>query len=579
MATTSGISSTAFTVDPTTGKLNVSGIASGIDSTAIINALIAAKRQPAVDLETKITANTSKISALQDFKTKMLAVTTALDKLRGNPGSTTSVFDSKSISGTTTAVSGTPSDIDSLVIASVSNTAQNISHTIKINSLASAQQIRSDSVSSTTATLSSLGIAAGDLVIGGKTITISSTDTLLDLKSKINNAGAGVTASIVSSDASTNYLVLTASNSGTANAIAFSGSTAVSNALGLTTTNTTTNVTSVKNQLTAAQDANLDVDGITGITRSTNNISDIISGVTLSLLKAEPGTTINLAVAPDLTAIKSAMNDFVTAYNDVRSFVTAQRTPSDLNKDGTVDDDEVGPLAYDATVRSALSKLSDMASASIPGATDGFASLGQVGIVVQSDYTLALDDTVLDPKLLANVDGLKTLFAFGGSVSDSRATILAQGTNAPSGTYTLNIGGTDADGNVTSATFNGVAMTVSGKTLTAADGTKIFFNGGANLGAVSGITVTMSSGIADQNYDFFNGLTTTSSGTIDTQVTQLQTQDTDYKTRVDDIDDRLKVTRTNLEAKYTAMETAMAKLQTLQQTIQSYSDSLNQSSN
>lgn len=569
-----------FTVDPTTGKLNVSGIASGIDTTAIINALIAAKRQPAVDMETKITANTAKISALNDFKTKMLAVTTALDKLRGNPGSTTSVFDSKAVSGTTAAASGTPSDVDSLLIASVANTAQNMTHTIKINSLAAAQQIRSDSVASTNTPLSTLGITPGTITIGGKAITISSTDTMLDLASKINNAGAGVNASIVSSSSTSNYLLLTASTTGTANAITFSGDASLTNALGLTTTDPITSATTVKNELTAAKDANIDVDGVTGITRSTNSISDVISGVTLSLLKAEPGTTITLGVEPDLTAIKGALNDFVTAYNDVRTFVDAQRTPSDLNKDGTVDDNEVGPLAYDQGVRDALSQLSSLAAGSVPGAADGYASLGQIGIVMQSDYSLVLDDSVLDPKLLSNEGGIKSLFAFTGSVSDSRTTILAQGTNAPSGTYTLTIGGTDASGNVLSATWNGQPMTISGRNLTAPDGTTVFFNGGANLGPtdVAPITVTMSSGLADQNYDYFNGLTATTSGTIDTQVTQIQSQDTDYTARIKVIDDRLVVTRTNLEAKYTAMETAMAKLQTIQQTIQGYSDSLNSKS-
>jgi flagellar capping protein FliD len=158
-------------------------------------------------------------------------------------------------------------------------------------------------------------------------------------------------------------------------------------------------------------------------------------------------------------------------------------------------------------------------------------------------------------------------------------TVLARGTNAASGSNALVITGTDANGNVTGATWNGVAMTVSGRTLKATDGTTLFFNGGANLGTVSGITVDVSRGIADQFYDYFNEATKASTGMFDTQIMQLQTQNTDYKSRVDVIDSRLEVTRKALEAKYTAMETAMARLQTLQQTIQSYTDSLNGSSN
>lgn len=571
MATTS-INSSMFTVG-TDGKLNVGGIASGINSKAIIDALMLAKRQPAVQIEAKITANTAKIGALTDFKTQTASVVSALDKLRANPGSTTNVFNSKAVSGSTTAVSGTPSDVDSLMIASVGADAQNMTHTIKVRQLATAHQVRSDEFSSTSATLVSQGATAGDITIGGKTITISSTDTLLDLRSKINNSGAGVTATIVSSDADTHYLVLTSKATGVDNAMAFGGTAAVSDALGLTENSGA----DVKNQLVEAKNAIIDVDGIEGIERASNSIGDVLSGVTLSLLKAEPGTTITLKVEPDLTAIKTAIYDFVDSYNDIRAFATAQRTAADRNDDGTVGDNEYGALAYDQMLRDVTSQLSTLVAGSVDGAADGFASLGQVGIVMKADYTLAVDDTVLDSKLLTNVDGMKDLFAFGSTVSDSRVTVLTRGSATASGTYTLNITGTDADGNVTGATWNGQPMSISnGKTLIAADGTRVFFNGEPNLGAVNGVSVSMTRGLADQFYDYFNDVAKSGLGTIDTQVTQLQLQNTEYKDRVDVIDGRLDVTRIALEAKYTAMEVALAKLQTLQQTIESYAKSLNQ---
>lgn len=576
---TSGINTSMFTVD-SNGKLNVGGIASGIDSKAIIDALVAARRQPAVQLEGKITANTDKISALGDFKTLVANVTAALNKLRANPGSTTNVFDTKSVSGSVSASSGTPSDIDSLLVANVSPSAQNMTHTIKINSLAEAHQVRSDAFTSTTTALSTLGVTPGQMTVGGKTITISASDTLADLRTKINNSGAGVTASIVSSNSSTNYLVLTSNTTGTANAMTFGGDASLTNSLGLTQVDPDDGVTiEIKNQLVAAKDANIDVDGITGIVRSTNSIDDVISGVTLSLLKAEPGTTITLKVEPDLVSIKQAMADYVDSYNKLRDFVNDQRTASDRNDDGVVGDAEVGPLAYDQTVRDALSQLSQMGATSVDGAADGYASLGQIGIVMTSDYKLTVDDTILNNKLVTNVEGIKDLFALQTSVSDSRVTVLARGGTATSGNNALVITGTDADGNVTGATWNGEAMTISGRTLTAKDGTKLFFNGGANLGTISGITVGIQRGLADLNYDYFNGLSTATSGTLDQQVTQLQTQNTDYKNRVDVLDTRLDLYKTSLQAKYTAMETALAKLQTLQQTIQSYTDSLNGASN
>ncbi len=568
MATTSGINTSMFTVDKN-GKLNVGGIASGIDSKAIIDSLMLAKRQPAVQLEAKVTLNTAKISALTDFKGKMNSVSVALDKLRAAPGSSSNVFNSKSISGSTSATSGTASDIDSLVMATVGADAQNMTHTIKVHQLAKAHQVRSDSFTSTTTALSDLGMTPGTISIGGKDITVSSSDTLLDLRSKINNSGAGVTATIVSSDANTHYLVLTSNKTGEANAIDFGGDAGLTDGLGLTAAG------GIKNELVEAKNAIIDVNGIEGIERASNTIDDVLSGVTLSLLKAEPGTTITLKVEPNLGAVKTAIYDFVEAYNAIRDFATAQRTASDRDGDGKVGDNEVGAMAYDQLMRDVLSQLSTLVASNAEGAPDGFASLGQLGIVLGSDNKLTVDETILDNKLLTNVDGVKNLFAFGSTVSDSRVTVLQRGASSESGNYALEITGTDADGNVTGATWNGQAMTVNGKTLTAPDGTTIFFNGGANLGAVSGINVSMSRGVADQFYDYFSELTKTGVGTIDTQVTQLQTQNSDYKSRVTLLDDRLAVTRTGLEAKYAAMEVALAKLQTLQQTIESYAKSLN----
>lgn len=584
MATTSALGSLGngtFTVDQN-GKLKFSGVSSGLDWQSIIDAQITAKRAPAIALESKITANTDKIKAYGDFKTKIQAVVTALDKLRDAPGSSTSVFTTKSVSGSTSAVSGTASDIASLLGVAVDNTAQNGSHSITIHQLATAQQLRADALTSTSATLASLGIPTGTFSINGKDITVSSTDTLLDLRAKINNAGAGVNATVVSSDSATNYLVLTAQQTGTDNAMVFGGDAALTDALGLTANSGA----DIKNELVEAKNAIIDVDGVTGIERGTNEIDDVISGFTFSLLKAEPGTTISLKVETDLSAVKTAINDFVTAYNDVRAFVDDQRTASDRNDDGKVDDNELGPLAYDQTVRDMLAKLTDMAVESVDGNPDGYGSLGQIGVVMDSSYKLQIDSSILDNKLLTGVDSVRSLFAFSSSTSDSRATVLGRGSDTASGTYTLNIAGTDADGNIISANFGGNASgaddgsaTANGRTLAGQGdlaGLNLFFNGGPNLGPQT-LTVTVSRGLADQFFDYFDNATKATSGTLDTAVTQLQTMNQDYKDRVSVIDGRLEVTRKTLEAKYTAMEAALAKLQTLQTTIDNYTSQANKS--
>lgn len=596
----SSINTSGITVG-SDGRLSVSGFSSGIDWKSLINAQMTAKRAPAVQLETKITNNTQTVSAYGDLKTKLASVTTALDALRTAPGSTTNIFATKTASGTTTPTDSAPngfvsSDISNLLVASISNTAQSATHTIRVQQLAQANQIRSDSFSSTTTALADLGVTAGSFTIGGKSIAISATDTLLDLKSKINNAGAGVSATIVSADATTNYLVLTATATGTANTITLAGDATVSDSLGLTETTVDNSdpmnpvsTTAVKTELVEAKNAILDVDGVTGIVRSSNQVSDVIDGITFSLLKAEPNTNITLKVEPDLAAIKTALGNLVTAYNDLRDFATDQRTAKDRNNDGTIGTNEVGPLAYDSVLRNALAKLGELTATSVDGAPDGYKSMGQVGIVTTADYKLALDDTVLDSKLLTNVDGIQKLFGLSYSTSDSRLSLLSRGDSTASGTSYLNLAGTDVDGNVLSANYGATAVTgnggaddgsasVNGRVITTSDGSKFYFGGGASLGAVNDIEVTVNRGLADVFYDFFNSQTKSTTGVIDSTVTQLQAENKDYQDRIDTIDARLEITRATLETKYTNMEAALARLTSLQNTIDSYFNTSNSNS-
>lgn len=563
------------------GKPRISGLTSGIDYKAIIDAQMTAKRAPAVQLENKITKNSEFINALGELKTKTQTFTNSLDILRGqNILLGDNVFASKTASGSTASTltappTHVPSDIGDLITVSVEQTATNATHTINIQQLAKADQIRGDvQTSSTTA----LGYS-GSFTLNGETITIAATDTLNDVRSKINTADTGATASIISASSSAFYLVLTADETGTANAIDLAGGNTLTDSLGLTDATTMGGGGANKHQLVTAQNAILTVDGITGITRSTNEVSDVITGVTLDLLKAEADTDITFSVETDLNAVKSALVDFVTNYNDLRAHIVEQRTASDRNEDGTIADNEYGPLFSDTTMRQILTRLGDLTATEMASNTDGYRSLGQIGITTNDNYELEIDETILDSKLLSNAKAIERLFTVQTSSSDARMSYLGHTNDTVSGTYTVNIMGTDGSGNVLAANINGSALgvdddsvDVSGRTLTATDGTnanglQLFFNGGASLGAVSGITVTITRGLADQFYNFFDGLVATSSGTFDTRVLEMQDQNTDYQDRVDVIDTRLEIARATLEAKFSRMETALAALDQLKERI------------
>ena len=574
------------------GKVRVSGLASNIDWKAIIDAQITAKRAPAVQLETKITRNKELITAYGELKTKTASFATALDSLRAAPGSTVDVFKAKVASGTTADAPGapgthTPSGINSLLLTSIGATAQTGTHSIRIMETAAAQQVRSAAFSSTSATLVSQGVTAGSFTLGGKTITVSSTDTLQDLRAAINTADAGVTATVVSASPTSHYLVLTAAETGLANEMDFAGGTATSNTLGLTAAGV------VQFELTQARDAELEVNGITGITRSSNSIDDVLTGVTLNLLQAEEDTLITLKIEPDLNTIKTALGDFVAAYNEMRTYYAEQRTAADRNDDGTIDDNELGPLAYDQRLRDIVSKMSELVASSMDDNTDGYRSLSQIGISIEKDFTLKVDDATLDSRLLADVDSVRGLFGFTSSVNDSRVTVLGRTADTVSGTYYLNIAGTNGSANVLSANLKTSAgagtggaddgsASVSGVRVTGLTGNSkgldLAFIGAASLGAVNDMQITVTRGIADQFFDYFDDMSEASTGNIDTEVAALLIQNDDYDERVTVIDDRLAVTRATLEGKFTRMESALAQLETLRNTIQSYIDAGNSSS-
>jgi|GEM_PF-2490481 len=333
----------------------------------------------------------------------------------------------------------------------------------------------------------------------------------------------------------------------------------------------------IKNELLAAQDANLTVNGIENVTRSSNEVDDLFEGVTLSLIQADPNTEVTIDVASDLNTIKSAIVDFATAYNDLRDFIDDQGQEIDRDDDGDV---EFGSLNFDSTLRQVASRLSDIVGTELNNLEDGFRSLGQIGVELNANFRLEINDEVIDNRLLTNVDGIRNLFEIDVTSPDSRVQLIDRSDETVSGDFVLNIGATDADGNILSANINGPAdgsddgsVTISGRTITAtdatsADGLVLLFNAAANLGNQAGINVNVSRGIADLFHDDFDGFTRIS-GTFDTRIADLEEQNVDAQDRIDTIDERLEITRQTLERQYIALETALAQLESLREQITS----------
>jgi flagellar hook-associated protein 2 len=151
-------------------------------------------------------------------------------------------------------------------------------------------------------------------------------------------------------------------------------------------------------QTMPAADAQLNVNGIT-ITKSSNTISDVIDGVTLNL-KAKTSSAVNVTVNADTNGVVSALNDLVSAYNDVNSLFSAQFTYNSTTE-------TAGVLSGDSTLRSIQTNLQSVFMQSI----------SQVGLSFNNDGSLTLDETKLSDALSSDATGVAALLLGDGAAS------------------------------------------------------------------------------------------------------------------------------------------------------------------
>ena len=361
--------------------INFGGLVSGLDTDTIISQLIAIEHQPIDLLDAKQTTYEDQLSAFQDLNSKLLSLKTqseTLNKAETFQAATVTSSDETILTGTS---SGSP------------NTGV---YAIEVTQLAQAHKLSSDSFTDSTSALN----FSGDIVVNSQTVTIATTDSLNDIRDKINSASAGVSASVLQVSSTDYRLLLTSEETGSANSITIDNTT-VAQDLGLID-----GVGAIKNEIDAAQDSIIKM-GQTNpvtITRSSNTISDVITGVTLNLNKAQVGTQVSLTVSSDTDTVKQSIQGFVDAYNDVISYINEQTSYNS-------EDDTQGPLRGDFTTRTVESTLQQTISSEVSGLSSSLTALSRIGITSSaSDGTLSIDDTELTSALTNNLTDVEDLF-------------------------------------------------------------------------------------------------------------------------------------------------------------------------
>lgn len=387
-------------------SISSSGIGSGLPVESLVTQLMAVERKPLDLLTTKEAGYQAKLSAFGTMKAALATLQTAAKAL-----STQAQLAPLKSTVTTPGVMN--------VTASAAATAGNYS--IEVQSLAASQKLITGVGFSNTSDVVGSGVITFDFGTydsaippnfaanagsTGKTVTIDPAhQTLADIKSAINGANLGVTASIIN-DGSNNYLAFTSTSTGAKNSMRISVSDPSLTALtygGVPPTGT-----SEMTQTVPAKDAVIVVDTVT-ITKPTNTITDAIEGVTLNLTGTTAlGVSTKMTLAPEMSGVQTAIETLVKAYNDATKSM-AELTAYDVaTGKGAV-------LTGNGTVRTVQTQLRALLGNAVAGAPIGSASLADIGITTQRDGMLAIDSGKLSKALTDPNKNLGALFAGVGT--------------------------------------------------------------------------------------------------------------------------------------------------------------------
>lgn len=357
--------------------LSAPGIGSNLDINGILAKLMQVESQPLNLLNRREATYQARLSGYGVLKGALAAFHGALQNLK-----TASRYEGYK------AASGNPE----VIAASAGGNALAGSHAIVVTALARPQtQASAARYADTTA---ALGLA-GDLELSAAgevfTIEVAATDTLADIVNAINGAAGNskVTASIVN-DGSVpgNRLVLSARESGTANAVGVSGSLAATFSF-------------VETQ--GAQNLAMSVNGI-AISQPTNTVTGAIQGVTLTALKEGAAT---VEVKRDTATARATVEAFVKAYNDLANALKSLSAYNAETKKAAV-------LQGDATVRSIQSQLRAALGTTL-GGNGPYQTLSDLGIAFQTDGTLKLEGGRLDAALAENPAAVAGFFSASGT--------------------------------------------------------------------------------------------------------------------------------------------------------------------
>ncbi|PIE58423.1 MAG: hypothetical protein CSA33_03100 [Desulfobulbus propionicus] len=363
--------------------IQFSGLATGLDTSSIIDQLMLIEQAPITRLEADKAWMNNRLAAFTELNNRLLSFTDAIESL------------GKEDSLLKRSMQQSSGDF---VKASVSSEAlAGTSYQVEVVSLAQVQKSVSEH-GFTSKESSSFGTGTLSIEVDGTTHSIEITEdnnSLEGIMQAINDADLGINAAIINDGSESPYrLMLAGDTVGQSFTMDGSGVTGGTNQLGVFEDETGLSNPPVQ----LATKAHVRLDSL-DIYADSNTLTETIPGVTLELLQAQEGETTNLKVALDKGAIASTIEAFAEGYNEVISFITGQ---SVINKEGG------GVLGGDSGINAIKRHLQDMLTTTFDN-SGIFTTMSELGFETQKDGTLVVNNETLNKAIDANLDSVISL--------------------------------------------------------------------------------------------------------------------------------------------------------------------------
>lgn len=567
------------------GKQVLGGIGgSGLNTQSIVESLVKIRSLPATNDQNKITANGKISEALSDFSNLVRTFQSAADILRSPPGVNNAA--SNAFAYTTAALSASDGTAASNYLSVISEPGA-VTQSYKVNSIAqlatAASQVtgtfevtdeETDFVS-VVAPPSGAQLRPGTITFAaGPSITLAEGDTLAEVAAKFNavSSQTGVSATLIKIDDGEFKLSFTATSTGTSGDFDL---TSVARDPGNTVFGNASLAAAV-----AGQNAQFYLNGIL-IERESNSVDDVIDNLTFNLLGTynipnAGGSSLTVNITPDTTLVQNSINNFVSAYNSIRQFVSEQ---TQVNDDGTYT--ETAVLANNLTFRQTVDNIEREILAQVSGLSGTYTSLAAlditltdlpaVGDIPAVKNILTVNDAKLTSALATDFQNVKklfgvtlssnssnlTLFSAPNSVTDTSFTLsLNPGTE----TFTADIGGGAPLITLEATEFdNNAGFSLVGPAGSALEGLTLIYSSTST----ASISVTLTNGIAARTYNDADKATFPVTGTIQVELDSIDAQNKRLEDNIEKVNLQVQQYQQILLKQFAALEQAISRVNNL----------------